>query len=135
MQKCTHIEYTYRDRGERGENGAQMKTVWAGSRIQTPDGRRAESPSHFLAFQPIPNLGVHINITIRNGVDQTLRNKFLEIIKSVQPAGRWKLVVVDSFSLKILNSACKMYDILEENLWRISKSKDSLIQVSRPSIS
>ncbi|KAI9489496.1 hypothetical protein BDB00DRAFT_843194 [Zychaea mexicana] len=41
---------------------------------------------------------------------------FLEIIKSVQPAGRWKLVVVDSLSLKILNSACKMYDILEENV-------------------
>lgn len=41
---------------------------------------------------------------------------FLELIKSVQPAGRWKLVVVDSLSLKILNSACKMYDILEENV-------------------
>ncbi|KAI7851471.1 hypothetical protein BDC45DRAFT_445411 [Circinella umbellata] len=41
---------------------------------------------------------------------------FLDIIKSVQPAGRWKLVVVDSLSLKILNSACKMYDILEENV-------------------
>ncbi|KAI9249875.1 hypothetical protein BY458DRAFT_415820, partial [Sporodiniella umbellata] len=41
---------------------------------------------------------------------------FLELIKSVQPTGRWKLVVVDSLSSKILNSACKMYDILEENV-------------------
>ncbi|KAI7882486.1 Sec1-like protein [Lichtheimia hyalospora FSU 10163] len=56
------------------------------------------------------------NVTIRNGVDQILRTRFLDIIKSVQPSGRWKLVVVDSLSLKILNSACKMYDILEENV-------------------
>lgn len=41
---------------------------------------------------------------------------FLETIKSVQPAGRWKIVVVDSRSLKILSSACRMYDILEENV-------------------
>lgn len=41
---------------------------------------------------------------------------FLELIKTVNPAGRWKLVVVDSLSSKILNSACKMYDILEENV-------------------
>ncbi|KAI8978548.1 hypothetical protein BDB01DRAFT_725944, partial [Pilobolus umbonatus] len=44
---------------------------------------------------------------------------FLELIKSVQPTGRWKLVVVDSLSLKLLNSACKMYDILEENVSRL----------------
>ncbi|KAG0189218.1 vacuolar sorting protein VPS33/slp1 [Apophysomyces sp. BC1034] len=50
------------------------------------------------------------------GVDEILKRRFLELIKSVQPAGRWKLVVVDSLSLKILNSACKMYDILEENV-------------------
>ena len=34
----------------------------------------------------------------------------------MQPAGRWKIVVVDSRSLKILSSACRMYDILEENV-------------------
>ncbi|CAO3627560.1 unnamed protein product [Cunninghamella blakesleeana] len=50
------------------------------------------------------------------GVDEILKRRFLELIKSVQPAGQWKLVVVDSLSLKILNSACKMYDILEENV-------------------
>ncbi|KAI7870603.1 Sec1-like protein [Spinellus fusiger] len=50
------------------------------------------------------------------GVDEILKRRFLELIKSVQPAGRWKLVVVDSLSLKILNSACRMYDILEENV-------------------
>ncbi|OAD74659.1 hypothetical protein PHYBLDRAFT_144034 [Phycomyces blakesleeanus NRRL 1555(-)] len=50
------------------------------------------------------------------GVDEILKIRFLELIKSVQPAGRWKLVITDSLSAKILNSACKMYDILEENV-------------------
>ncbi|CEG67894.1 hypothetical protein RMATCC62417_04248 [Rhizopus microsporus] len=50
------------------------------------------------------------------GIDEILKKRFLELIKSVQPTGRWKLVVVDSLSSKILNSACKMYDILEENV-------------------
>ncbi|CAO3675534.1 unnamed protein product [Umbelopsis vinacea] len=50
------------------------------------------------------------------GIDEILKRRFLETIKSVQPAGRWKIVVVDSRSLKILSSACRMYDILEENV-------------------
>lgn len=50
------------------------------------------------------------------GIDEILKKRFLELIKTVNPAGRWKLVVVDSLSSKILNSACKMYDILEENV-------------------
>ncbi|KAI8984345.1 hypothetical protein BDF20DRAFT_859383 [Mycotypha africana] len=50
------------------------------------------------------------------GIDDILKKRFLELIKSVNPTGRWKLVVVDSMSAKILNSACKMYDILEENV-------------------
>src|ERR1700709_2064315 len=48
---------------------------------------------------------------------------FLETIKTVQPAGRWKIVVVDSRSLKILSSACRMYDILEENVRKAEQSK------------
>ncbi|KAI8367256.1 Sec1-like protein [Blakeslea trispora] len=50
------------------------------------------------------------------GIDDILKKRFLELIKTVNPTGRWKLVVVDSLSSKILNSACKMYDILEENV-------------------
>ncbi|KAG2192973.1 hypothetical protein INT46_004221 [Mucor plumbeus] len=50
------------------------------------------------------------------GIDEILKKRFLELIKTVNPTGRWKLVVVDSLSNKILNSACKMYDILEENV-------------------
>ncbi|KAI8337909.1 Sec1-like protein [Chlamydoabsidia padenii] len=59
------------------------------------------------------------------GVDEILKRRFLELIKSVQPAGRWKLVVVDTLSLKILNSACKMYDILEENVTLVENIEKS----------
>ncbi|ORX62335.1 Sec1-like protein [Hesseltinella vesiculosa] len=44
------------------------------------------------------------------------RKRLMDSIKAVQPPGRWKIVVVDSKSLKILNASCKMYDILEENV-------------------
>lgn len=40
----------------------------------------------------------------------------MESIRSVQPPGKWKIIVVDSKSSLILNAACKMYDILEENV-------------------
>lgn len=40
----------------------------------------------------------------------------MDSIRSIQPAGKWKIIVVDSKSSLILNAACKMYDILEENV-------------------
>lgn len=40
----------------------------------------------------------------------------METIKAVQPVGKWKIIVVDSKSSQIINAACKMYDILEENV-------------------
>ncbi|KAI9248929.1 Sec1-like protein [Sporodiniella umbellata] len=40
----------------------------------------------------------------------------MDSIRSIQPSGKWKIIVVDSKSEKILNAACKMYDILEENV-------------------
>ncbi|KAJ3520143.1 hypothetical protein NMY22_g12882 [Coprinellus aureogranulatus] len=46
----------------------------------------------------------------------TVRNKFLEAIRSVQPQGRWKILVVDLHSQKLLNSVLKRFDILEENV-------------------
>ncbi|KAI8917070.1 Sec1-like protein [Powellomyces hirtus] len=39
-----------------------------------------------------------------------------DMIQSVQPANRWKIIVVDPKSIKILNNACRMHDILEENV-------------------
>jgi syntaxin-binding protein 1 len=40
----------------------------------------------------------------------------MDSIKSIQPPGKWKIIVVDSKSTQILNAACKMFDILEENV-------------------
>ncbi|KAI8338122.1 hypothetical protein BC941DRAFT_352196 [Chlamydoabsidia padenii] len=40
----------------------------------------------------------------------------MDAIKAIQPPGKWKIVVVDSKSIGILNASCKMYDILEENV-------------------
>jgi hypothetical protein len=41
---------------------------------------------------------------------------YLETVRSVQPPARYKIVVVDATSVKLLSAACKMYDILEENV-------------------
>ncbi|KAG0168834.1 vacuolar sorting protein VPS33/slp1 [Apophysomyces sp. BC1015] len=45
-----------------------------------------------------------------------MRKRLMDSIKAIQPPGKWKIVVVDSKSIQILNAACKMYDILEENV-------------------
>ena len=42
----------------------------------------------------------------------------VDMIRSVQSTSRWKIVVVDAGSLKIINTSCKMTDILEENVTR-----------------
>lgn len=47
----------------------------------------------------------------------TLKTRLLDMIRSVKPAGNtWKIVVVDPVSVKVLSAACKMFDILEENV-------------------
>ena len=38
------------------------------------------------------------------------------MIKAVQPAGKWKLLVVDSRSARLLSSICKTHEVLEENV-------------------
>ncbi|KAI0319969.1 Sec1-like protein [Amylostereum chailletii] len=45
-----------------------------------------------------------------------VRNKFLDAIRSVNPPGRWKILVVDEHSQALLNSVLKQFDILEENV-------------------
>lgn len=38
------------------------------------------------------------------------------MIRGVQPAGKWKLLIVDAKSAKLLNTICKSHEILEENV-------------------
>ncbi|PVU96800.1 hypothetical protein BB559_002255 [Furculomyces boomerangus] len=45
-----------------------------------------------------------------------LKNKILESIRAVKPPGKWKVVVVDKQSLKLISSVLKLYDILEEDV-------------------
>ncbi|KAF8552421.1 Sec1-like protein [Imleria badia] len=45
-----------------------------------------------------------------------VRAKFLQAIRSVNPQGRWKILVVDDYSQKLLGSVLKQFDILEENV-------------------
>ncbi|KAJ3179267.1 vacuolar sorting protein VPS33/slp1 [Gaertneriomyces sp. JEL0708] len=40
----------------------------------------------------------------------------IDMIRSVDPPSRWKIIVVDSKTIKILNTAVKMHEILEENV-------------------
>ncbi|KAF8817446.1 Sec1-like snare protein [Phlegmacium glaucopus] len=45
-----------------------------------------------------------------------VRNKFLEVLRSVNPPGRWKILVVDDHSQRLLGAVLKQFDILEENV-------------------
>ncbi|EKM50683.1 uncharacterized protein PHACADRAFT_264085, partial [Phanerochaete carnosa HHB-10118-sp] len=47
---------------------------------------------------------------------QTVRAKFLEAIRSVNPPARWKILVVDEHSQRLLSSVLKQFDVLEENV-------------------
>lgn len=38
------------------------------------------------------------------------------MIRAVQPAAKWKLLIVDKASIRFLNSICKAHEILEENV-------------------
>ncbi|KAI8848072.1 Sec1-like protein, partial [Chytridium lagenaria] len=52
-----------------------------------------------------------------SNLKESIRKKIIvDMIRAIQPASKWKIVVVDAKSLKILNSVCKMHDILEENV-------------------
>ncbi|THH29778.1 hypothetical protein EUX98_g4412 [Antrodiella citrinella] len=45
-----------------------------------------------------------------------MRTQFLEAIRSVNPPGRWKILVVDEHSQTLLSAVLKQFDILEENV-------------------
>ncbi|KAG6902573.1 hypothetical protein C0995_014579 [Termitomyces sp. Mi166 len=45
-----------------------------------------------------------------------VKNKFLEVLRSVNPPGKWKILVVDEHSQRLLGSVLKQFDVLEENV-------------------
>ncbi|KAI8810801.1 Sec1-like protein [Cladochytrium replicatum] len=50
-------------------------------------------------------------------VKEGVRHRILvDMLRSVQPPGKWKVLVVHAEALKIMNSACRMSDILDENV-------------------
>ncbi|KAG6821215.1 hypothetical protein H0H93_004037 [Arthromyces matolae] len=49
-------------------------------------------------------------------VSTAIISEFLEAIRTVNPPGRWKILVVDEHSQKLLGSVLKQFDILEENV-------------------
>ncbi|KAI9476316.1 MAG: hypothetical protein EXX96DRAFT_295434 [Benjaminiella poitrasii] len=56
-----------------------------------------------------------------SSITEIMRKRLMDTIKSIQPPGKWKIIVVDSKSTQILNAACKMFDILEENVSKCQK--------------
>ncbi|KAJ1555099.1 vacuolar sorting protein VPS33/slp1, partial [Nowakowskiella sp. JEL0078] len=49
-------------------------------------------------------------------ISQWVLGILVEMLRKVQPPGRWKILVVDAEALKIINSVCRMSDILNENV-------------------
>ena len=47
--------------------------------------------------------------------------EFLEALRSVNPPGRWKILVVDDHSQRLLGAVLKQFDILEENVTCMTK--------------
>ncbi|KAG8958292.1 vacuolar sorting protein VPS33/slp1 [Tulasnella sp. 419] len=47
---------------------------------------------------------------------ETVRKRFLDAIRSVNPPGRWKVVVIDEHAQKLLGAVMKNYDVLQENV-------------------
>ncbi|RIB13678.1 Sec1-like protein [Gigaspora rosea] len=47
---------------------------------------------------------------------EIVKKRILNAIKSVNVPGGWKVVVVDDHSLKVIESTCKTFDILEEKV-------------------
>lgn len=41
-----------------------------------------------------------------------------DMIRSVDPPSKWKIMVVDAKSLKIMSAVLRVFDILEENVTR-----------------
>ncbi|KIY71905.1 ras opposite [Cylindrobasidium torrendii FP15055 ss-10] len=57
-----------------------------------------------------------ITVLRESALAHPLHSEFLEAIRSVNPPGKWKILVVDEHSQKLLGSVLKQFDILEENV-------------------
>jgi hypothetical protein len=67
---------------------------------------------------------------------ELLRKRVMEdMIKAVQPAAKWKLLVVDSNSAKLLTTICKSHEILQENVTGKTSSYIKLLRTCRRSAS
>ncbi|KAJ1920738.1 syntaxin binding protein 1 [Mycoemilia scoparia] len=52
-----------------------------------------------------------------------VRDKFLNAIRRVRPRDRWKVVIVDQFSLRLLSSVLRLYDVLNEDVILVESIK------------
>jgi syntaxin-binding protein 1 len=40
----------------------------------------------------------------------------VEMIRSIQPASKWKILITDPNSVDIINSVCRLNEVLDENV-------------------
>jgi hypothetical protein len=45
-----------------------------------------------------------------------VRERFMGMVRRVQPNGGWKVLIIDEESTKIISGALSMYDIMEDNV-------------------
>jgi len=57
-----------------------------------------------------------------NGIEIQSLIGYLDSVRSVQPANRWKILVLDEQTQAHIGSVLKMYDILEEGVQRKSSA-------------
>eukprot|EP01135_Chromosphaera_perkinsii_P000039 Nk52_evm18s16 gene=Nk52_evmTU18s16 len=60
--------------------------------------------------------------TLKECVKEKLLN---EMIKKIQPASGWKVLIVDQHSMRIISSSCRMYDIMDEGVTLVEDIKNS----------
>jgi hypothetical protein len=58
---------------------------------------------------------IHLRTHEQPGLTATA-TEFLEAIRSVNPPSRWKILVVDDHSQKLIGSVLKQNDILQESV-------------------
>ena len=53
---------------------------------------------------------------------QTLvKQRYLNALHTVQPASRWKNLVVDAHTMEYMNAVMRMFDILEQNVTKVDR--------------
>eukprot|EP00283_Hemiselmis_rufescens_P012179 CAMPEP_0173439142 /NCGR_PEP_ID=MMETSP1357-20121228/20791_1 /TAXON_ID=77926 /ORGANISM="Hemiselmis rufescens, Strain PCC563" /LENGTH=160 /DNA_ID=CAMNT_0014404481 /DNA_START=37 /DNA_END=516 /DNA_ORIENTATION=- len=54
-------------------------------------------------------------------VNTLVRERLLAVIKEVRTASGWKVLVVDQHAVRVISSACKMGEIIEEGVTLVEK--------------